>query len=55
MIIGNLFNHGLYHGLIPVQNLPFLNSEPADVMWIVQVSDVFCAVNCKLYAFVCCV
>ena len=40
MIVGNLFNHGLYHGLIPVQNLPFLNSEPADVMWIVQVIDV---------------
>ena len=42
MIVGNLFNHGLYHGLIPVQNLPFMNSEPADVMWIVNVLDVMC-------------
>lgn len=25
MIVGNQFNHGLYHGLIPVFNLPFLN------------------------------
>ena len=40
MIVGNLFNHGLYHGLIPVQNLPYLNSEPADVMWLVSVGDV---------------
>ena len=40
MIVGNLFNHGLYHGLIPVMNMPFLNSEPADVMNLVQVSDV---------------
>jgi hypothetical protein len=40
MIVGNLFNHGLYHGLIPVQNLPFMNSEPADVMWIVSVVDI---------------
>ena len=40
MIVGNFFNHGLYHGLIPVQNLPYLNSEPADVMWLVSVGDV---------------
>jgi CBS domain-containing protein len=40
MIVGNLFNHGLYHGLIPVMNMPFLNSEPADVMNLVHVSDV---------------
>ena len=40
MVVGNLFNHGLYHGLIPVFNLPFMNSEPADVMWIVSVIDV---------------
>ena len=40
MIVGNLFNHGLYHALIPVLSLPFLNSEPADVMWLVNVVDV---------------
>ena len=40
MVVGNLFNHGLYHGLIPVQNLPFLNTEPSDVMWLVSVVDV---------------
>jgi chloride channel 7 len=40
MVVGNLFNHGLYHGLIPVFNLPFMNSEPADVMWIVSVVDI---------------
>ena len=40
MIVGNLFNHGLYHALIPVLSLPFLNSEPADVMWLVSVVDV---------------
>lgn len=22
-IVGNFFNHGLYHGLIPVMNLPY--------------------------------
>jgi CBS domain-containing protein len=40
MVVGDNFNHGLYHALIPIQNLPFLNSEPADVMWLVSVSDV---------------
>ena len=40
MIVGNMFNHGLYHGLIPVMNMPYLNSEPADVMNLVRVSDV---------------
>lgn len=40
MIVGNLFNHGLYHGLIPVMNMPFLNAEPADVMNLVQVAGV---------------
>ena len=40
MIVGNLFNHGLYHGLLPVFNIPFVNSEPADVMWLVGVMDV---------------
>ena len=40
MIVGNLFNHGLYHELIQALNLPFLNSEPADVMWLVGVCDV---------------
>ena len=40
MIVGNLFNHGLYHGLIPVMNIPFLNEQPADVMNLVSVADV---------------
>ena len=40
MIVGNLFNHGLYHALIPALSVPFLNSEPADVMWLVNVVDV---------------
>ena len=40
MIVGNYFNHGLYHGLLPVQSLPYLNSEPSDVMWLVNVQDV---------------
>eukprot|EP01046_Picozoa_sp_COSAG06_P002753 COSAG06_NODE_100_length_24132_cov_93.237507_14_plen_1117_part_00 len=40
MVVGDHFNHGLYHALIPIQNLPFLNPEPADVMWLVSVSDV---------------
>ena len=37
MLVGNMFNHGLYHGLIPVMNMPFLNSEAADVMNLVKV------------------
>ena len=28
MIVGNQFNHGLYHGLIPVFNIPYLNPDP---------------------------
>jgi chloride channel 7 len=40
MIIGNKFNHGLYHGLIPVFSLPFLNAAPADVMYLSTVSDI---------------
>lgn len=40
MIVGNMFNHGLYHGLIPVMNMPYLNSEPADVMSLVSVGAV---------------
>ena len=40
MIVGNLFNHGLYHGLIPVMNMPFLNEQPADVMNLISVADV---------------
>ena len=40
MIVGNLFNHGLYHMLIPVMNVPFLNEEPSDAMWLVSVTEV---------------
>ena len=28
MLCGNLFNHGLYHGLIPLIDVPFLNVDP---------------------------
>ena len=28
---------GLYHGLIPVMNLPFLNAKPAQVMFVTRV------------------
>lgn len=45
MIVGNMYNHGLYHGLIPVQSLPYLNSDPSDVMYLVNVQDVM-AENC---------
>jgi len=37
MLVGNGFNHGLYHGLIPVMNLPFLNAQPAKVMYVTRV------------------
>jgi H+/Cl- antiporter ClcA/CBS domain-containing protein len=37
MLVGNFFNHGLYHGLIPVMNLPYLNAQPAQVMYVTRV------------------
>ena len=40
MLVGNLFNHGLYHGLIPVMNIPFLNSVPSHVMFVTRVVSV---------------
>ena len=40
MLVGNSFNHGLYHGLIPVFNLPYLNIEPSSLMWISKVDEV---------------
>ena len=40
MYVGNRFNHGLYHGLIPVFNIPFLNSAPADCMWLSTVQEI---------------
>ena len=40
MLVGNMFNHGLYHGLIPVMNIPFLNSLPAHVMYVTRVVSV---------------
>jgi chloride channel 7 len=40
MIVGNFFNHGLYHGLIPLFNLPYLNAEPSSLMWISKVEEV---------------
>ena len=40
MIVGNLFNHGLYHGLIPVMNIPFLNAIPAQIMYVTRVNTI---------------
>jgi chloride channel 7 len=40
MLVGNSFNHGLYHGLIPVFNIPFLNVEPSQESKLAQVKDV---------------
>lgn len=40
MLVGNLFNHGLYHGLIPLMNLPFLNAAPAPIMFVSRVRDI---------------
>jgi len=40
MLVGNFFNHGLYHGLIPVMNLPYLNARPAHVMFVTRVSTI---------------
>ena len=40
MLVGNAFNHGLYHGLIPVMNLPYLNAKPAHVMYVTRVQAI---------------
>tara|TARA_B100000780_G_scaffold210920_1_gene150829 strand:+ start:17 stop:1267 length:1251 start_codon:yes stop_codon:yes gene_type:complete len=40
MLVGNLFNHGLYHGLIPIMNIPYLNATPAHVMYVSRVSEI---------------
>lgn len=40
MLVGNSFNHGLYHGLIPIMNVPFLNSAPAPLMFVSRVRDI---------------
>ena len=40
MLVGNLFNHGLYHGLIPLMNIPFLNASPAPIMFVSRIRDV---------------
>ena len=45
MVIGNRFNHGLYHGLIHTFSMPFLNSEPAQVMYITRVSEAMVAAD----------
>ena len=44
MLVGNTFNHGLYHGLIPVFNIPFLNTEPPQEARLAQIRDVM-AIN----------
>jgi len=40
MLVGNAFNHGLYHGLIPVFNIPYLNVNPSPESKLAQVKDV---------------
>jgi hypothetical protein len=40
MLVGNLYNHGLYHGLIPLMNMPFLNASPAPIMFVSRIRDV---------------
>ena len=40
MIIGNHFNHGLYHGLIHTFSMPFLNAEPAEAMYVASVQQI---------------
>ena len=40
MLVGNAFNHGLYHGLIPVFNIPYLNVDPSPESKLAQVKDV---------------
>jgi chloride channel 7 len=40
MLVGNIFNHGLYHGLIPIMNLPYLNAQPAHVMYVTRVVSI---------------
>ncbi len=45
MVIGNRFNHGLYHGLIHTFSMPFLNADPAEVMYIAPVSDIMVGVE----------
>jgi CBS domain-containing protein len=40
MLVGNSFNHGLYHGLIPVFNIPFLNTDPPPEARLASAADV---------------
>ena len=40
MLVGNIFNHGLYHGLIPIMSLPYLNASPAAVMYVTRVASI---------------
>ena len=40
MLVGNYFNHGLYHGLIPIHERPILNSAPAPLMYVSRVRDI---------------
>jgi CBS domain-containing protein len=40
MLVGNMFNHGLYHGLIPIMSLPYLNALPAPVMYVTRVASI---------------
>jgi CBS domain-containing protein len=40
MLVGNAFNHGLYHGLIPVFDIPFLNTSPPPEARLACAADV---------------
>ena len=40
MLVANRFNHGLYHSLIPLFNLPFLNDQPDRLMALTAVNTV---------------
>ena len=40
MLVGNSFNHGLYHGLIPVFDIPFLNTDPPPEASLASAQDV---------------
>jgi H+/Cl- antiporter ClcA len=53
MIVGNMFNHGLYHGLIPLMNIPFLNSVPAQVMYVTRVNTIMSSTLVTLPVMAC--
>jgi chloride channel 7 len=40
MWVGNMINHGLYHALIPLSGVPFLNNDPDPVMHMLEIKHV---------------